>query len=131
MTNPQIHGIDCVRIFVDDLEQGLVFYHNKLGLPLIWRKQDAAGLALGPGNAELVIQTTDQRFEVDLKVDSVETSLEQIQGAGGTVLQPPFDIDIGKAAVVLDPWGNSFVVLDMSKGTYKTDDQGNILGVEK
>lgn len=39
-----------------------------------------------------------------------------------------FDIEIGKCAVVKDPWGNQFVILDDSKGVFLTDENGNIIG---
>lgn len=126
--NAKIEGIDCVRLFVEDLEAGLAYYHQALGLPILWKKEDSAGLKLGPGKAELVIQTKDRWFEVDLMVESVPAALTVVKNAGGTVVVEPFDIDIGKAAVVKDPWDNSFVLLDMSKGSYLTDEQGNILG---
>lgn len=126
-----IEGIDCVRLFVKDLEQGLAFYHQGLGLPLVWKKEDSAGLQLGPGDAELVIQTKDQWFEVDLKVPSVERAVTTIKEGGGSVVVEPFDIDIGKAAVIRDPWDNTFLMLDMSKGKYMTDEDGHITGLEK
>jgi hypothetical protein len=31
--------------------------------------------------------------------------------------------------VVVDPFGNSLVVLDSTKGTYRTDAAGNVTGV--
>ncbi len=50
--------------------------------------------------------------------------------AGGALLVAPFDIPIGRCAVVADPWGNPLVLLDMSKGRLVTDTEGNITGVE-
>ncbi len=41
---------------------------------------------------------------------------------------PPFDIQIGRAVVVEDPWGNRFVLLDASKGLLVTDADGNVIG---
>jgi len=35
--------------------------------------------------------------------------------SGGTVVAGPFDIKIGRCAVLHDPWGNELVVLDGSK----------------
>lgn len=43
----------------------------------------------------------------------------------------PFDIQIGKCAVVKDPWDNQYVILDMSKGSFITDEKGNIIGLKK
>jgi hypothetical protein len=49
-------------------------------------------------------------------------------GAGGKIITPPFDIQIGRCAVVQDPWGNKFILLDISKGSLKTDAEGNVIG---
>ena len=48
--------------------------------------------------------------------------------AGGTILVPPFDIQIGRCVVVADPWANRLVLLDTSKGLLITDEAGNIIG---
>ena len=48
--------------------------------------------------------------------------------AGGKVVVPPFGIQIGRCAVVQDPWGNEFVLLDASKGLLVTDEEGNVIG---
>jgi len=44
------------------------------------------------------------------------------------VLVAPFDIQIGRAAVVEDPWGNRFVLLDATQGLLVTDADGNVVG---
>ena len=51
-----------------------------------------------------------------------------IEQAGGKVIVPPFDIQIGRCAVLEDPWGNPLVLLDTSKGLLKTDAAGNVTG---
>jgi hypothetical protein len=48
---------------------------------------------------------------------------------GGKVVAGPTDIPIGRLAVVEDPFGNRLVVLDSTKGTYETDQSGNVTGV--
>lgn len=40
----------------------------------------------------------------------------------------PFEIQIGRAAVVADPWGNTYVLLDTTKGLLETDNQGRVTG---
>jgi lactoylglutathione lyase len=65
---------------------------------------------------------------IDIKVDSVMDAAVKIEKAGGQILYGPFDIKIGKCAVVKDPWGNKYVILDHTKGTFITDDDGNIIG---
>jgi (p)ppGpp synthase/HD superfamily hydrolase len=41
----------------------------------------------------------------------------------------PFDIQIGRAVVVSDPWDNQLVLLDSSKGQLITDGEGRVVGV--
>jgi nicotinamidase-related amidase len=65
---------------------------------------------------------------VDLEVASAEEAAARFREAGGTIETPPFDIQIGRAAVVRDPWGNRLVLLDFSKGMLLTDAGGRILG---
>jgi len=123
-----IRKVDCVRLYVPTLEAGLAFYRDQLGHELIWRTEMAAGLRLPETDAELVIQTEESRQEVDLLVDSADESAKFIEQAGGKVIVPPFDIQIGRCVVVEDPWGNPLVLLDTSKGLLKTDAEGNVMG---
>jgi lactoylglutathione lyase len=123
-----IRKVDCVRLYVPDLEEGLAFYRDQLGHELIWRTETAVGLRLPETDAELVLQTEDQRQEVDLLVDSADESARFIEQAGGRVIVPPFDIQIGRCVVLEDPWGNPLVLLDTSKGLLKTDTDGNVTG---
>ena len=41
-----------------------------------------------------------------------------------------FELPIGIAVVVRDPFGNVLTMLDQSKGTFTTDAAGNVTGVE-
>ena len=72
--------------------------------------------------------TEEQRQDVDLLVDSADEAVRLIEGVGGRVIVPPFDIQIGRCAVVEDPWENPLVLLDTTKGLLKTDAEGNIIG---
>ena len=123
-----IRKVDCVRLYVPDLEAGLRFYRDRLGHELIWRTETAAGLRLPESQAELVLQTEDQRQEVDLLVHSADEAASLIEQAGGKVVVPPFDIQIGRCVLVEDPWGNPLVLLDTSKGLLSTDTDGNVIG---
>ena len=125
---PLFEKVDCVRFYVPDLEAGLAFYRDRLGHSLIWRSEHAAGLGLPGGSAEIVIQSEDAGQEIDFKVACVEEAARRFARAGGKVIVPPFEIQIGRAVVVEDPWGSRYVLLDSSKGLLQTDDQGNIVG---
>jgi predicted enzyme related to lactoylglutathione lyase len=123
-----IRKVDCVRLYIPDLEAGLAFYRDRLGHELIWRTETAIGLRLPESDAELVLQSEDQRQEVDLLVDSADEAAALVEQAGGKVIVPPFDIQIGRCVVLEDPWGNPLVLLDMSKGPLQTDGDGNVIG---
>jgi predicted enzyme related to lactoylglutathione lyase len=125
---PLLRKVDCIRLYVPDLEAGLNFYRDKLGHELIWRTATAAGLRLPETDAELVIQIEEQQQEIDFLVDSADDAAEFIQQAGGKVIVPPFDIQIGRCVVLEDPWGNPLVLLDTSKGLLATDADGNVIG---
>ena len=125
---PLLRKVDCVRLYVPDLEAGLAFYRDRLGHEMIWCTETAAGLRLPETDTELVLQTEDQRQEVDFLVDSADKSAKFIEQSGGKVIVPPFDIQIGRCVVVEDPWGNPLVLLDASKGLLKTDIDGKVIG---
>ena len=125
---PLFRKVDCLRLYVPDLETGLAFYRDRLGHELIWRSPTAAGLRMPETDAELVIQTEEQRQEIDLLVDSADDAAKLIEDAGGKIIVLPFEIQIGRCAVLRDPWGNPLVVLDISKGLFATDAEGNIVG---
>lgn len=123
-------GIDCIHICVTDLDSGLDFYRDALGLKLLWRTKNACGLGMKTGATELVISQEDYLM-VDVKVENVEKALAVFTAAGGEVKDGPFSIDIGKCAVVSDPWGNEYCILDTTNGTYDTNDDGTVSGVSK
>jgi predicted enzyme related to lactoylglutathione lyase len=128
LPEPLAEKVDCVRLYVPDLDVGLAFYRDRLGHELIWRTEEAAGLRLPGSEAEIVLHTERAELEIDLKVHSAGAAAARFQKAGGTIIVPPFDIQIGRAAVVEDPWGNRLVLLDDSKGLLVTDAEGNVLG---
>ncbi len=125
---PLIRKIDCIQLSVPDLEAGLAFYRDRLGHELIWRTKTAAGLRMPESEAEILIHTEGPRREVDLLVDSADKAATFIKQAGGKIVVPPFDIQIGRCVVVEDPWGNPLVLLDTSKGLLATDANGNVIG---
>jgi predicted enzyme related to lactoylglutathione lyase len=127
--DPLIRKVDSLQIPVSNLEAALAFYRDKLGHALVWRTETAAGLRMPESEAELVIQTERRELEVNLLVASVDQALARFVEAGGGVVMKPFDIQIGRCAVVRDPWGNHLVLLDMTKGTLATDADGKVIGV--
>jgi predicted enzyme related to lactoylglutathione lyase len=127
-TPPPLFGkVDCVSIPVPDLDAALAFYSANLGHELIWRSSKAAGLKLPGSNTELVLHTDNRPMETDLAVDSVPDALVRFTSAGGKVLRGPFEIQIGRCAVVADPWGNVLVLLDASKGILQVDENKRVI----
>lgn len=120
-------NVDCVSFYVDNIDQGIAFY-SALGLKLLWRAEAACGLGMSNDVTEVVL-VTKQNPVVQFKVESVEEALPAFVNAGGKVEVEPFGIDIGQCAVVVDRWGNRYCLLDMTKGKYTTDAQGNVTGV--
>lgn len=124
---PLLQSVDCLQIPVPNLEAGLIFYRDRLGHELLWRTSTAAGLRMPGTDTELVLQTERPEPEVNLLVASADRAAETIRQAGGEVEVPPFDLRVGRCAVLRDPWGNRLVVLDLSRGRLVTDEQGNVV----
>ncbi len=122
--------VDCIRINVPNIDLALKFYGDQLGLHTVWRRGSSeVGLRMKNSDAELVLVTEKlDGTEVDILVKSADEASKQFEKLGGKIVVPPFDIAIGRCSVIQDPWGNRFVILDMSKGPMKTDKSGNVIG---
>ncbi len=127
-STPFFQKIDCIRLHVADLDEALAFYRDRLGHQLVWRSERAVGLRMPETDAEIVLHTERPGQEIDLKVESADAAAARFVEAGGKIIVPPFDIQIGRGVVVADPWGNPLVLLDTSKGLLITDEEGNITG---
>lgn len=123
-------NVDCVSFYVDDLDAGMAFYKEKLGLKLLWRAEDSCGLGMEHDITEVVLVTRNDIPVAQFKVESVDKVLPEIVAAGGKVTYGPFNIDIGRCAVISDPWNNQYCILDMTKGKYEVDKNGNVTGVK-
>jgi len=131
MRLPIIRKVDCVRFYVSNLESGIKFYQDTLGHKLKWRTDDSAGFQMLESDTEIVVQTSQKEQETDLLVESVESSVKYLADAGSTVIVQPFDIQVGKCAVVADPWGNHLTLLDLSKGVLVTNSKNIVIGNKK
>jgi predicted enzyme related to lactoylglutathione lyase len=129
-SKPFFRLIDCIQIPVPNLSDGIDFYGKRLGHNLIWRTSEAAGFRLVDSTSELVIYTQNRGVEIDWLVDSVDAAIQRWHESGGTIVAGPFDIKIGRCAVLRDPWDNELVILDCSKGVLETDSDGNVTGVK-
>jgi lactoylglutathione lyase len=125
---PLFRKVDCLQIPVPDLDTGLAFYSDHLGHELLWRTATAVGLRMPDSDTELVLQIERPELEINLLVTSVDEATATLLQAGGTLIEPPFDIPVGRCAVFRDLWGNRLVMLDLGKGLFTTDEQGNVTG---
>jgi predicted enzyme related to lactoylglutathione lyase len=122
--------VDAVTVRVPDIDAGLGCYVDVLGHRVKWRNDaiGQAGLELPDGDSELVL-TAEHGYEPNWLVNSVDDAVEVFRSDGGHVIAGPFDIPVGRLGVVLDPFGNALVMLDLSKGTNTTDETGVVIGV--
>ena len=130
MRGPLFQKVDCVMLKVGNLEAAVGFYASALGHQVAWRTSEAVGLSMPETDAELVLHTRHGP-EVDMMVASVEDAFGCFIAAGGEVIEPPFDIPIGRCAVVRDPFGNALVMLDQTKGAFVTDADRRVVRVAK
>jgi predicted enzyme related to lactoylglutathione lyase len=127
---PLLRRVDAVTVPVPDVDEGLRFYRDVLGHELLWRNDDVrqAGLRLPDGGTEIVL-SEDHPYEPTWLVSSAVAAAQVIAQAGGQIIDGPVDLPVGALVVVHDPFGNRLVLLDLSKGTYVTDADGNAAGV--
>jgi lactoylglutathione lyase len=111
-----LRKIDCVMVPVDDLDAGIEFYRRTFGVQLSWRDATSAGLSMPETDAEIVLHTMDLPPELGVHylVDDVDAATASYVEGGCTVTVAPFDIAVGRCAVLRDPYGNPLCILDLS-----------------
>ncbi|GAB2601646.1 VOC family protein [Pseudactinotalea suaedae] len=131
MDEPLLRMVDAVTLAVPTLEAGLAFYVEHLGHELAWRDDELgqAGLRCPDTDTEIVL-TTSMGAEPNWLVRSADQAAATIAAAGGSVVAAPRDIPVGRVAVVEDPFGNRLVLVDLSKGRYRTGADGSVVGVD-
>ena len=114
-----LRKIDCIMIRVGDVEAAAAYYARVFGLRPRWSADGAVGLGLPETDAEVVLhhdQAIPSSAEVYYLVDDVVAAVAHVAAQGCQILVPPFDITIGKCAVISDPFGTRLCILDMTKG---------------
>jgi predicted enzyme related to lactoylglutathione lyase len=111
--------IDCVMIRVNDVAAGEKFYTEVFGLEPRWRDSGSVGMRLPETDAEIVLHNNSQipnKVEVHYLVNDVIAAVKHYSEKGCSVLVPPFDVLIGKCAVIKDPFETTVCLLDLSSG---------------
>lgn len=114
-----LRKIDCVLLRVEQLEEAVTYYQEVFGLRLQWCNGLQVGLGLPETDAELVLESGNALppgASVHYLVDDVSTAVTYLADRGCRTLLAPFEIAIGRCAVVEDPFGNTLGLLDMTKG---------------
>lgn len=103
---------------VKDLEGAADFYAGVFGLRRLWQDESAVGMAMPETDAEIVLHTMNLPLDhsVHYLVDDVAAAVVAYCRRGCTIRTPPFDMPVGRCAVLEDPFGNAVCVLDLSKG---------------
>ncbi|KRB45535.1 VOC family protein [Terrabacter sp. Root181] len=125
MTLPVLRSVDAITIPVPGLDEGLAFYRDRLGHKLLWRNDAVgqAGLALPDSRVELVLSTR-QQMEPNWLVESIDTAVHDLVEAGASVAAEPATIPVGRVAVVIDPFGNPLVLVELTGGYETATDRG-------
>jgi lactoylglutathione lyase len=119
-----LRKIDCVMIRVNDIKAAAAYYAKVFGLQPQWSADDSIGLVFSESDAEIVLHcdlNIPSSVEVHYLVENVIAAVANYSAQGCRVLVEPFDIAIGKCAVIEDPFGTRLCILDMTKGTRPLD----------
>jgi lactoylglutathione lyase len=114
-----LRKIDCVMVKVDDLEAAAYYYVEVFGLQRLWADGFSVGMGMPETDAEIVLHNypdLPKDMGVHYLVDDVVAAVDELSTKGCAVVTWPFDIAIGKCAVIQDPFGTILCILDMTKG---------------
>jgi lactoylglutathione lyase len=115
-----LRKIDCIMIRVGSVEAAAAYYTKVFGLRAIWSGDGSIGLAFPETDAEIVLHNDPNipsSVEVYYLVDDVRAAVAHYTAESCELLVAPFDIRIGKCAVIRDPFGTRLCVLDTTKGS--------------
>jgi predicted enzyme related to lactoylglutathione lyase len=116
-----LRKIDCIMVKVDDVEKAREFYIRVFGMIPQWKDTftpGAVGLRFPESDAEIVLHSIPDipvRVDVTYLVDDVIASVAALAAEGCSVIEPPFDVVMGKCAVIVDPFGTPMTIIDATK----------------
>ncbi|MBN1237456.1 MAG: VOC family protein [Gammaproteobacteria bacterium] len=138
MSNSEAGAPDIlINVDVRDLEAGIAFYTNALGLRVGRRFGDVGAELLG-GTSSVYLLSKEEGsaayrrdgaprrsysrhwtpVHLDFVTDDLEASVERACSAGATLEQPLSDHAWGRMAVLADPFGNGFCILQFNERGY-------------
>jgi len=112
-----------IVLFVTDLKKAKTFYADLLGLPLAGESQMMMEFFPGSGTTlgiALALQDDAKALVgrytgISLNVKGIDKLCERLKGGGATFIEPLEESPWGKMAVVADPDGNQFALVEMPK----------------
>jgi predicted enzyme related to lactoylglutathione lyase len=125
-----------VNIDVPDLERAIAFYEAALPLRLsrrlfdgevaellgadarIYLLQKPAGSAAAPGGARRRFDRHWTPVHLDFVVDDLDTALADAATAGAQLETPPENLAWGRIAMLADPFGNGFCLVEFPGDPY-------------
>lgn len=129
-----------VNIDVDDLARGIAFYTSAFGLRVGRRFVEPAVELLGAACRLYLLEkkagspatasaaSSPRHYErhwtpvhVDLVVPDIEPALERAVQAGATIEQPIDDTPYGRIAMIADPFGHGWCLLELNAQGYDAD----------
>jgi lactoylglutathione lyase len=114
-----LRKIDCIMIRVSDVQAAAAYYAKVFGLHPRWSGDGSVGLIFPESDAEIVLHSDlniPSSVEVYYLVDDVSAAAAHYAAEGCDILVAPFDITVGKCAVIRDPFGTRLCILDLTKG---------------
>jgi lactoylglutathione lyase len=114
-----LRKVDCVMIRVDRLAVAAAYYRDVFGLRPNWSDDVSIGLKFAESDTEIVLHNDPNipsSIEVYYLVRDVIDEVKSYTEKGCELIVAPFDIRIGKCAVIKDPFGARLCILDMTKG---------------
>lgn len=110
-----------IVLFVTDLNKAKQFYVEQLGLPLAGESQMMMEFFPGSGTTlgvALALQDdaralVGRHTGITLKVKGIDKLCERLRDGGATFIEPLEESPWGKMAVVADPDGNQFALVEL------------------
>lgn len=110
-----------VVVFVTDLGRAKKFYSEQLGLPLAGETQmlleffpgSVTTLGIALALQDVAKALVGRHTGITLQVDEIEVLCERLKDCGATFVEPLESSPWGKMAVVADPDGNQFALVEM------------------